>query len=625
VFEIDLNSVTFEGDLVSQGVTNNEAVFANQEQIQSASSWYLVKISTTTETQDLNTGTEPTITSMRSLISEEQCSNNELINITPLTTLTTDLALRSATSLDDISTTLVTSSSITKESFGYGLLTEVNLFSAPTILTNNADSISTIIEHRTAIEASAAALSLLSVRYEIAVSEAIELVISDMEDGQLDGDIPSGSFSYPQGAFDYLSSLPIEYAPLLGTDIDGNSETVDPFLVADIAYLLDSEQNIFGTTIDMKSILNGLEASNIPKKWYAKNKPGIEGWVSARGGKNKTGFMPINSYASEFSIRWAKDYSTFLGEVVSDKSGIFLVDHNYPNNPPVNSALLSINPANGEILWDKENSTAVEPLILEDFVVTTEDFYKITIVDKITGETVVVVNDAVSNFMGVTTIIASNEKIIVGDGLEVAAIDLKGDALWRKSPDVETILANNSFIYLFGRTLRMWEPENGVEVNYKPLEASGIAALLTDTNHLIYSAHDNVQNIRFTNSIDATTLETRWINESTYYRIVYGLGKLYGGERGKLSVWDEQTGDLLWEWEFDDASERANAMALTLDHIFIATDKNVYAVSLISHAAEWKKEGAGKELSLSNQGALFISNDFNGLGGEVIMVDLQAN
>ena len=99
----------------------------------------------------------------------------------------------------------------------------------------------------------------------------------------------------------------------------------------------------------------------------------------------------------------------------------------------------------------------------------------------------------------------------------------------------------------------------------------------------------------------------RWQNGDRHFRgqltlagdVVYVLDT-----NGIVNVLDAHTGAALWTWAGPE--EITQAMLATVDHLFVSSERNTYAIDLATQQTSWTY-AAGGELSMSPQGNLFIA------------------
>ena len=87
------------------------------------------------------------------------------------------------------------------------------------------------------------------------------------------------------------------------------------------------------------------------------------------------------------------------------------------------------------------------------------------------------------------------------------------------------------------------------------------------------------------------TYQTHW-SRSGYIMPAVGLNKVYIIDAGKLKVFNELTGQLLWT--FQNEFQLTKPPVLTQNHVFVASDENIFAINVNSHQSEWTYPISGK-------------------------------
>ena len=104
-------------------------------------------------------------------------------------------------------------------------------------------------------------------------------------------------------------------------------------------------------------------------------------------------------------------------------------------------------------------------------------------------------------------------------------------------------------------------------------------------------SNGRILTIRPIKSIDLETYQTHW-SRSGYIMPAVGLNKVYIIDAGKLKVFNELTGQLLWT--FQNEYNLTKPQVLTQNHVFVASDENIFAINVNSHQSEWTYPISGK-------------------------------
>lgn len=192
-YRVDPSKANLQGELLAEGLTdNNAALLLNIAVEDLGSGLILIEYIGGRELD----GSQPVITSLRTIASADQIINQTPIFATPLTTLAIDYvragALSSSSNVVAIEQALAVAESSIKEAFGFGVMgAELDLFTSSPVLDTQTDQRQSW-EYRAAIEAFAAIVELL--REEsivqgapVAAESIVDAVAVDMLDGVLDG------------------------------------------------------------------------------------------------------------------------------------------------------------------------------------------------------------------------------------------------------------------------------------------------------------------------------------------------------------------------------------------------------------------------------------------------------
>nr|WP_269468609.1 PQQ-binding-like beta-propeller repeat protein [Alteromonas sp. ASW11-130] len=253
VYKIDLKAHDFKGELLASGLTNKQAEVKHLILDNNISDEYLLlSLEADDQTIDLNTNDIPVIKFMQSLITWEQLQNHTQVNITPLTTIATQLALNSS-STEGLTTSFVEDAvNKVKRNLGFGLLDDIDIFTSPAMMNEEAVHTATI-EHRASLEAAASLVIEMANMAEINSQIALSTLITDLSDGEFDGKVGAEDLQLYYQNEELLftvHSQPVKFLPIAGTDKDGDPDTDDPFRIHEIAQVMVKEQAELGNQIE---------------------------------------------------------------------------------------------------------------------------------------------------------------------------------------------------------------------------------------------------------------------------------------------------------------------------------------------------------------------------------------
>lgn len=271
LYRIDLSQSNYKGELVDSGSTGETARFIDLEAEDLGDAFYLLEVGSKEDTIDLNTGEAPLFDLMRSVISKAQLTGQTTINVTPLTTLVTDITLNNTVSLAGMQTEITKTEAFVKEVFGFGLLDGIDIFTGELLLSQNTEVMQEMVEHRMAVEA------LSSLIFEIAyyTSQPAHLLLSlfseDLQDGLLDAklyeeamepfisqDDGTTQIVYYSEIVDLAFSSHINSLPLVASEnLKDSLNSSVYFSVAQTPELIAFEQVALDTGLDTSNLTNG--------------------------------------------------------------------------------------------------------------------------------------------------------------------------------------------------------------------------------------------------------------------------------------------------------------------------------------------------------------------------------
>lgn len=210
VYQLDSNAAGGKGALLDEGSTNGTAAFTGVVIPEGTTGQVLIEVRADSDTTDLTTGLAPVITRLVSVADAADLSGGASLYPTPLSTMVVKMALANADSAaagfagdgngtvsdQEWLTALTVAQAKVKNTFGFGLLADVDLLNTPPLITSgttDAASQQQVLNYRTAVEGVAAlAQSLADESNGAAPGSAsadsiFEALSDDLSDGKVDG------------------------------------------------------------------------------------------------------------------------------------------------------------------------------------------------------------------------------------------------------------------------------------------------------------------------------------------------------------------------------------------------------------------------------------------------------
>ncbi|OUR88076.1 hypothetical protein A9Q81_24720, partial [Gammaproteobacteria bacterium 42_54_T18] len=242
VYELDASKIDFKGELVTSSRTSAKAKLEGLELQSPLSENYLVEVIADDTTIDLTTGKTPVITQLVSFISKQQIEENEAIFATPLSTIAIKVATNE-TGTATFEEKIIKAVSLTKSTLGFGVSSELNLFTDAPLLLDSQTSLEEqqqVIIHRGAIEAAASIMTDIANNNSLTTDEVVELLSQDLADGIIDAKINQSDIT--QYNADVLTLFKVNPDDIV---IAGDDEQRT---LADIKELLISETVVTGNS-----------------------------------------------------------------------------------------------------------------------------------------------------------------------------------------------------------------------------------------------------------------------------------------------------------------------------------------------------------------------------------------
>jgi|GEM_PF-926005 len=208
LYQLDMSSSDFKGEVVSVGTTNQYAQIVNLSRPSVTNPPYLLEITGVEGTTiDISTGLYPVIDELRTLVTQQMLDDGIAVYATPLTTIATDMALSQADSsrlpfagnndgirtMSEVRNAIHAAAEKVKSTLGFGIDESVDIFTTPPIIDDNTRTESekaSVTALRSAVEAVSAII------YEInetrndnnaSTSDVLKDMTLDLADGEIDG------------------------------------------------------------------------------------------------------------------------------------------------------------------------------------------------------------------------------------------------------------------------------------------------------------------------------------------------------------------------------------------------------------------------------------------------------
>ena len=224
--------------------TNSNGQFQNLR-LPAGTTFPIVLVVDGTGAVDLNTGVEPSITTLINVITEEMARSGRGIYATPLTTLAFKMARRlpsAQTSTADFIRELENAADAVQDTLGFGMNPQIDILRDPPLLNEFAvthEDRQAVVEHRAALEAVAAIVGL------VAQNDAGNPAMSDVTLDKFAADL-----SYEGTLNDRAASGPLGYESTLASITNAAALTIPNtnISIAQIDQVITSETTLTGET-----------------------------------------------------------------------------------------------------------------------------------------------------------------------------------------------------------------------------------------------------------------------------------------------------------------------------------------------------------------------------------------
>lgn len=192
-------SLSHPGNAIATSTTNNLAQIENLSFVGIANPPYVLQFTSSSATTDLTTGSEPVISVIRTLVTEDMLQSGNPVYGTPLTTISLDLTLNSADinhdgqiTKEEFEATLSKSTSQVRSTLGLGLDQNVDIFSIPPVLdstvsTSDLASQRNVTVYRSATESTRIMVQQIGTLVNASGTTVLSALANDLSDGIIDG------------------------------------------------------------------------------------------------------------------------------------------------------------------------------------------------------------------------------------------------------------------------------------------------------------------------------------------------------------------------------------------------------------------------------------------------------
>lgn len=211
---VDPTAQDFKGTLLDEGTTDANAMIVDLAIAGDTEGLVLLEFTSTADTVDITTGEAPLLSALRTIVDAQQIHSGAEIHATSLSTVATDLATKNAGSSgtyrgdndgtvnsEELLNALEVAQNQVKSTLGFGLVDELDLYSAPAMLNAETDTVAeqqAVANFRLASELLVAVSISLQNDLEgagstLPLDEVLGELSDDLGDGLLDGNAPDAT------------------------------------------------------------------------------------------------------------------------------------------------------------------------------------------------------------------------------------------------------------------------------------------------------------------------------------------------------------------------------------------------------------------------------------------------
>ena len=264
VYALNLDNPDFKGRVLGTWKTDENASFSFSWRTDTLQEAYLIEVLTDSETYNINSGTQPVIKTLYTIVTRQQIENGELAFATPYTTLLMKMAQLSENgyaSIGGLTEEVAAFESILSNALGFGLPTLSAVFKKqPLLLNENRQSLSDIVAYRTGIEAVGAIVDRIMEKTGAGPEAVVTSIAMDLMDGAFDGtngDTPVSLFLPIPDFKQWVQSISITTLAIPNTDKDNDPETKDPYTVDEVELMMAREISVTAVDADVAGLLDG--------------------------------------------------------------------------------------------------------------------------------------------------------------------------------------------------------------------------------------------------------------------------------------------------------------------------------------------------------------------------------
>lgn len=336
--------------------------------------------------------------------------------------------------------------------------------------------------------------------------------------------------------------------------------------------------------------------------------PQITDWGMLQGNSKHTSYQPLILNAETFKLRWSNALTGNVSAAATGAGKIYLRN---------NSNIISLNAGTGEFIWSYPLSGG-STSFSNNTVYSHIGGHEATAFIALNSDSGALKFSSTHGSQWATysapTIYDGHAYVNGGYyGGMVAFNAVNGTKEWEiSSPTVEwsdawePAVSDLGLFVVAQNKLRSLSRENGsilFEIESPQPISAQTPIIGSNGNVLVRGA--GITNYNIANRKVAWQTPN---NATAYSSIAVGNGQVYALSGNTISVFDEITGNSLWNWTRTNTTLTSN-IVVTASHIFVADSSTTYAIDLSSHIVVWSYGKGGQNLSIGNEGALFVVND----------------
>ncbi|MGZ9898945.1 thrombospondin type 3 repeat-containing protein [Shewanella gaetbuli] len=270
---LNIQQQNLQGDEVSQGQTDSTAKIIDLTIPEDTNSPLLLTITADADTIDITTGNAPVISMVKTVITTQMLADGLEFYATPLTTMAVNLAQLNAdksngvyggnadgnVTQEEFLNALPIAANQVKSTLGFGLLDDIDIFSAAPLVTNDQTdnaSLAKVAAYRAAIEATSAVIKNITENAtenntDVAVTtdQILDALVMDLADGSIDGNSGGEAIT----AFADVSNL----SEMVTADPSSLFIPGTEIPITDIQTVLAEEVTVTGATSDTTGLTDG--------------------------------------------------------------------------------------------------------------------------------------------------------------------------------------------------------------------------------------------------------------------------------------------------------------------------------------------------------------------------------